>query len=193
MLNTRVVDGFLTQEEVSLFLDFSKSSNMWTDGDITKTGGDFWSGRLIAAPHMPIELAVKMIQIKDRLDVLIEHEYGVKYYCDQICLNRWFDGMEQDFHSDDMKGFTGHEDFTWFHHRELSCIIYLNNDFEGGLTHYKNFPDSAVTPKPGRVAIHPGDLEHMHGVSKISGNTRYTMPSFWGTDPAFNTPYDKFR
>lgn len=189
-----VKDNFLTNEEISLLLDFCKTSSAWQDGDITKTGKDFWSGRTIALVNCPKEISKKVVEIKDRIESLMKESYAVQAYCDQIAFMRWFDGMEQGLHSDDMRGNKNGEDFSWFFHRELSSIIYLNDDFEGGLTYYHNFPELAVKPIPGRIVIHPGSVKFLHGVSKVKGNTRYTIASFWGTDKNYDEKhYDQFR
>lgn len=190
MLNTRVIDDFLSKEEIDVFLSYCKSTDNWIDGDSTELGKDFWSGRSIYLEAMPPEIANMVLKVKDRLSEAIEKEYGKKHYCDLIHLVRWPDGYEQALHSDDMMYQNHPEDYEWFHHRTLSSIIYLNDDFEGGHTYYDKFPEATVKPKPGRAAIHPGDVEHYHGVTKVVGNTRYTLPSFWGTDPQYELKFE---
>jgi hypothetical protein len=29
------------------------------------------------------------------------------------------------------------------------------------------------------LAVHPGDPEHLHGVTKVENGMRYTLASFW--------------
>jgi len=54
----------------------------------------------------------------------------------------------------------------------------LNDDFDGGETYYPQH-NFSVKPKLGRLAIHPGDSAHEHGVSEIKNNTRYTLAAVW--------------
>jgi hypothetical protein len=68
-----------------------------------------------------------------------------------------------------------HWPFLWSGH--VSVIIYLNNDYDGGILY---FPDQNVEikPEPGLMVIFPGNLHFLHGVTKTSGNPRYTV-SLW--------------
>jgi hypothetical protein len=36
-----------------------------------------------------------------------------------------------------------------------------------------------ITPEMGKLAVHPGDVDHLHGVTKIEENVRYTIAFFW--------------
>lgn len=65
--------------------------------------------------------------------------------------------------------------FLWSGH--LSIIVYLNDNYDGGLLY---FPDQNITiqPRPGMLVMFPGNLHFLHGVTKITGNTRYTV-SLW--------------
>jgi hypothetical protein len=66
-------------------------------------------------------------------------------------------------------------------HREYGSIVYLNNNFSGGETFYPQH-NISIVPKPGMLAIHPADSNHMHGVSEIKDGIRYTIASFWTFD-----------
>lgn len=63
--------------------------------------------------------------------------------------------------------------FPYFWSGHLSNIIYLNDDFDGGELFFPDF-DIEIKPKPGMLAVFPGNTHYLHGVRKTSGNTRYT-------------------
>lgn len=65
--------------------------------------------------------------------------------------------------------------FLWSGH--LSIICYLNKDYDGGTLY---FPDQNVKiiPEPGLFVCFPGNLHFLHGVTKTSGATRFTI-SLW--------------
>jgi hypothetical protein len=65
--------------------------------------------------------------------------------------------------------------FLWSGH--LSIIVYLNNNYEGGVLY---FPDQNINiePKPGMLVMFPGNLHFLHGVTEVLKNTRYTV-SLW--------------
>jgi hypothetical protein len=85
--------------------------------------------------------------------------------------------MSQPPHADDMTD----TNISGFEHRSFGSIIYLNNDYLGGHTYYPNF-DIEIIPEAGKLAVHPGDPNHLHGVTKIENGIRYTVASFWTTE-----------
>jgi len=54
----------------------------------------------------------------------------------------------------------------------LSSIIYLNDDYEGGHTHFKD--GTSFAPVVGRAIFFDGNY-YPHGVSHIDRNDRYTV------------------
>jgi len=59
-----------------------------------------------------------------------------------------------------------------------STVIYLNEDFNGGVLNFvKN--DISIKPKTGLLAAFAGGFENMHEVTLITKGVRYTLGSFW--------------
>lgn len=181
-LKAVVIDNFLSIEEVEKIISFAKLSNDWERAD------GIWNKRSLTARNIynsgNIEIGKLLYSIRDRIRNQIKISYGLDdIYPDLIQIVRWFDGQEQPPHADDMKNAgPGHD---WFHHRDFGSIIYLNDEYSGGKTYYPQH-DFSIDPVPGRLAIHPGDSNHLHGVTKISGGTRYTIASFWTKDKEYN-------
>jgi predicted 2-oxoglutarate/Fe(II)-dependent dioxygenase YbiX len=66
-------------------------------------------------------------------------------------------------------------------HRELSIIIFLNNDFEGGyLKFYKPNGDIyfEVKPEPGSVVVWPSNFLYPHAATKVIKGTRFCIVSW---------------
>ena len=59
----------------------------------------------------------------------------------------------------------------------FAALLYLNDDFEGGYTGFKEFE---VEPKVGKLLIF-SNSQHKHHVTRVVGADRYAL-SFW-----FNT------
>jgi Rps23 Pro-64 3,4-dihydroxylase Tpa1-like proline 4-hydroxylase len=59
----------------------------------------------------------------------------------------------------------------------LSCIVYLNDDYDGGSTCFSE--TFKVQPKVGRTLVF-SNSEYIHSVEKVDNNSRYTM-AFWFT------------
>ena len=69
--------------------------------------------------------------------------------------------------------------------RDLSTVIFLNDDFEGGEF---VFPELRVRirPEPGLLVAFPSSQFYLHGVEPVISGTRYTMVS-WMTVNGFPT------
>ena len=191
MFKAKTFENFLTQDEVNKLLNFAKSKDDWQD----KEGKGFWSNRFLNATKVykeDRELGLLLYDIKSRMKNTIINNFtdGNEVYADVLQMIRWFPGMEQKPHSDDMKNAGDH--FEWFHHRDFGSIIYLNDDYDGGHTYYPNYGIDVV-PKSGMLAVHPGDQKHLHGVTKIQNNMRYTISSFWTYDKQFDDDWSIFK
>lgn len=62
--------------------------------------------------------------------------------------------------------------------RKVSIILYLNEDFEGGIL---NFPIQSydIEPKSGRLVIFPSNYTHPHSSSKIESGIKYAVVSWF--------------
>lgn len=64
--------------------------------------------------------------------------------------------------------------------RDISLLIYLNNDFQGGDLHF-NYFNYTFSPRKGDVVLFPSDHRYMHEAQMVSKGTRYVIVS-WGSD-----------
>jgi hypothetical protein len=175
MFNAKEVTNFLSEPESRLLVKAGEIIDCWDKND-----HEFWSNRVVS-PTVLInngygrEAEIIMDSIR-RAKVLIQNSYGLdsEIYPDTATLVRWFPGMEQPPHADDMIDAM----VDGFAHRKFGSIIYLNDNYEGGNTYYPKY-NYEVKPQVGKLAVHPGDSEHLHGVSKIEGGIRYTVAAFW--------------
>lgn len=183
-INAKEFKNFLSKQEVDTILNFARNNSLWATG-----GHEFWDGRIINAStiyHNNPELGKMLFLIKDRILETVREAYGLKQeiYSDILQVTRWFVGMEQPPHSDNMEN-TSHSEFH--KHREFGIVIYLNDDFEGGRTFYPQH-NFEIVPSPGKMAVHPATTDHMHGVTKIEKEIRYTLTSFLTFDKTKELP-----
>ena len=183
MFNAKTIKNFLSDEESQKIVNFAKSIERWEDG-----GSEFWNNRSLNAQNIyrdyDKEIGELLYETKEKVKTAIQSLYGLnQVYPDLMQIIRWFPGMEQPPHADDM---TDHDDpeLDWFKHREYGAIIYLNDDYEGGETYYPQH-EKSISPEIGKLAVHPGTPDHMHGVTEIKNNIRYTIASFWTTDKEY--------
>ena len=177
MFNAKVLPEFLAKEDYEYLLNIIKDINVWENA-----GSEFWNNRVINYSTMlkhNRDAAIIMLDSNIRCAQYIKNEYNLdtNVYSDTLQVIRWFPGMEQPPHADDMTN----TETKGFEHRVFGSIIYLNDNYVGGHTYYPNH-NFEVIPKAGQLAIHPGDPEHLHGVTKIENEMRYTIASFWTYD-----------
>jgi hypothetical protein len=74
--------------------------------------------------------------------------------------------------------YTWHTDHFADHPRTMSCILLLNNDYEGGNLCFRN-PDGSgeweVEVKPNRMIIWPSNFLYPHTVKPVTKGTRYSV------------------
>lgn len=177
MFNAKIIDNVLSEEECEYLINAVKDIEPW------QSAGEFWHNRAFDAKRIYNEvdpIAGKILySARLKIEQVIKDLYNEKeIFADLSQMIRWFPGMEQIPHCDDMKDTEGNESL---HHRHYGAIIYLNDNYSGGHTFYPQH-NFEIIPKVGSLAIHPGDPNHMHGVTKIEDNLRYTIASFWTRD-----------
>ena len=176
MFEPKIIDNLLTKQECSDLVLAVKNSDVW-DSNKYNT---LWDNRVISINTIYKKLSTdlgnlvksKTFELKKYIE--LEYKLSKEVYPDTASICRWFPGMDQSPHSDDMivHGITGYE------HRVFGSIIYLNIDYNGGYTYYPE-QDFKIIPETGKAIIHRGDAEHLHGVTKINDGIRYTIASFW--------------
>lgn len=174
MNKAKTFKNFILKKDCEYLIEKIKDSSLWESG-----GSGFWDNRVINYNRLLTYDKVAAEIMKDanlRCAVKIKEEYNIDkpVYSDTLQAIRWFPEMEQTPHADDMTN----TDLKGFEHRVFGSIIYLNDNYDGGHTYYPNY-NFEITPEVGKLAIHPGDPEHLHGVTKIKNNIRYTIASFW--------------
>jgi hypothetical protein len=170
----KTIPSFISQEDCKYLVDLVKDTDIWHP-----VPNSTWDKRSIHVNATFEHLGERAYDIvKDatlRAKEYIEKEYGVlPVFPDIATINRWFPGMSQDPHADDMKN----ANVPGFEHRAFGSIIYLNTEYEGGHTFYPEH-NFEIIPEVGKIAIHPGDANHLHGVTEVKNGMRYTISSFW--------------
>lgn len=173
-MNVYSIDNFINKDQCAYIVNSVSKIKIWESG-----GNDFWDNRCLnistISDLLDPECSFIIINAIKNLQNVIKSHYKVdEIYPDLIQVVRWFPGMSQPPHADDMTD----TDITGFEHRVFGSIIYLNDNYSGGETYYPKY-NYSVTPKAGKLAIHPGDPDHLHGVTTIENNIRYTLASFW--------------
>ncbi len=63
-------------------------------------------------------------------------------------------------------------------HRDVSSVLYLNDDFVGGVFSF-DIQGIRIIPRAGTLILFPGTRPFTHSVSVLESGLRYTVPQFW--------------
>ena len=183
------LENFMTEEEHKTLLDFIRTNESW---DVTETHynedgvviyeSEYWKDRVAtsrtlykANPEIP-----KIINtLVARLKPIIEDFFKVKANPTDPAMVRWLPGQFQNPHADkelhEGENRGKPNDFPYY---DLASLFYINDDYVGGELY---FPLQGITikPKPRAAYFFPGDMNYVHGVTKIESGIRYTCPFFW--------------
>lgn len=175
MFNAQVVPNFISEETCLLLINSVKDTELWFP-----VPNSTWDRRSIHIESLYKDVNREVFDIvKDatlRVKALIEEKFTLdkEVYPDIASINRWFPGMSQDPHADDMTN----TPIKGFESRVFGSIIYLNTEYEGGHTYYPDY-GIEIIPEIGKLAVHPGGIDHIHGVTEVKNGMRYTISSFW--------------
>jgi len=88
----------------------------------------------------------------------------------EIQILKYFEGYFYNYHVDGGS-----------HHRNMSCIIFLNNDYEGGELVFKDQASDEeleIKVQPGRMILWPSNFLFPHKVKEVKKGIRYSIVSW---------------
>jgi hypothetical protein len=179
-----VVDNLLSPAECeSLCRAFEEMSDrIFTSSEIDP----YWNNRFIwfadVAAARPADGEI-MIDAQRAAIALVREFYQITapLYADLLQLVQWEAGMFMRPHADNANPDGSTHDMA---HRDLSGIVYLNDDYEGGELYFTAL-DIAIKPKRGMFVGMTAGFHHEHGVLRVSSGKRLTMPFFMTFDPQY--------
>lgn len=62
--------------------------------------------------------------------------------------------------------------------RDISSVLYYNDDFDGGEIYFPN-QDLLIKPEPGLFVCFPANDDFPHGVKEITNGYRWCSTTFW--------------
>lgn len=166
-------EDLLSKDECDYLVWLAESKEEWLEQTIP-----FWQGRnlpfLTMVPDRPYavpETKELCVDIVKRIQLFINKSFECEAWPDQVGIVRWPANSWQMTHKDDVDGLE----------RVAGCVVFLNDDYEGGEPFYPYY-DKTVKPKAGMVYAHSSNEDHLHGVTQIKNKTRYTISTTWTTN-----------
>ena len=115
-----------------------------------------------------------------RCKELVEYHYSVECVTNSIDFLHYPDGTHYWPHIDGQ-----YVDGTFVRrsniNRDITCVAYLNDDYQGGEVYFPFF-DIEKRPNAGDILMYPGSWQYLHGVKKVEG-VRCAIVIWFHTSP----------
>lgn len=111
-------------------------------------------------------------------------------WCEKPQLLRYHPGGFYINHADNENMSAETRTWTRVADRDLSLLIYLNDDFKGGELFFNKF-NYRIKPQPGMAVLFPSDNRYMHTAETVTKGIRYAIVSWAairGTTKLYPTP-----
>ena len=163
-------DNFITLDECKTLINYqeSHSPNDMSNG--------FWDSRIVTSYDESIKDLTNTIhqRIINSCMKFYEEE---NIYLEYTNLVYWGVGIKLDAHADNF-WIDNPQKPHYTSNRDYSSVLYLNDDFTGGETHFRDY-NYSITPKPGKLVIFTSGAKHIHSVTEILSGKRYTMATWY--------------
>jgi hypothetical protein len=188
-LNIQGREDFISSEDLDFLSNAAKNITIW---DLTETHYDdngvmiydssYWEDRVATSRTLMLndERINPIIEkLQARLKEEVDDFFGVDAWPTSPAIVRWLPGQLQLPHADkelhEGENAGKPNDFPYY---DIAGLFYLNDDYEGGELYFPK-QDVQFKPKSGAAYFFPGDLNYIHGVTKITEGIRYVIPFFF--------------
>ena len=126
------------------------------------------------------ELMRELEALRTKTTVKMSRLYDTTLYLDFWDIVKWSDGKSMDFHADNVD--QDRNPLSYCHWRSHSAVLYLNQDYEGGETVFRD-QNVNIFPETGKLLMFPAGYDFSHGVNQIENGDRYTLAMWFTEDP----------
>lgn len=130
----------------------------------------------VSNPKLLRELEV----LKTKATIKMSKLYDTTLYLDYWDLVKWYPGDWMKMHADNVD--ENRKPFDYCGWRSHSAILYLNQDFKGGETVFRD-QNINVFPETGKLLMFPAGYDYTHGVNIVEEGDRYTLALWFTEDP----------
>ena len=125
-----------------------------------------------------------------KLAVILSEKYGINLYPTFTDLVLWRTGRQMPRHLDN--GSDNNEDANTLGMRVVSCVTYLNDNYDGGETFIGSESGNDYISKPikGSAISFLSNEKNMHGVNKVTAGYRITLPIWFCSDIKYSEDWN---
>jgi hypothetical protein len=177
-----ILPNFLPVDTCRKISAWAAESNSWEDALPP------WHKRSINLESMDIDIRELLLDIYTQVKEQLNCHWcqDKQFYGDIFQIVRWQSGDKLEPPHADAEHLDG--SIHPFSYREYAAIIYLNQEYTGGQLYFPNFnliPELSI----GTLAVFPGTLQYLHGVTPIQSGTRYTIAGFFTSQIQYGNQY----
>ena len=179
----KIHKNFLSKETCQKFVHYIEQNDLWeNNGD-----GD-WNSRSINLFSMNEEIREEMLDVRIQVKKTIQEDFNFTQdiYADIFQFVRWLEGNALYPHADAENPDGSPHPFPY---RNFAAVLYLNDNYDGGQIYFPTLDNFRPEIEVGTLAIFPGTVEYLHGVTKITSGTRYTIAGFFTYDSKYRDSY----
>lgn len=166
-----VIRGFITKEESkNLISKFSKDVTSTPDSELIKSGFSISFDQKEYHDLMN-EDSIESSVLK-KISNEISNHYGTKMKIKSMFHSIMERGAVNPPHWDNQEQ---------SQQEDVSALLYLNNDFSGGLLKFINH-NLVLIPEPGMLVFFKGEKDLLHNVEEVTGGSRQALVGFCWPD-----------
>ena len=174
-MNIKFIDNVIKKEDRIKLIDFFKSAKK------QRQDNEFDNRTLNYDLIDDIEIKNIMNKFRWQLTFKVMKSYNEEMLYPQFLdLVEWNTGMKMDWHADNIYRDASPNETPF---RDYSAVAYLNDDYKGCISQFKNDLNEDILPKAGGAVVFPSD--RFHNVSEVTSGTRYTMPIWWSKNERY--------
>ena len=167
------VENFITPDECTKLVEYFKEKEGWQP---VAFYGSYGMSILHDPDLQKFGLPAEYFDtLKERLKDAVEDAHSIEVRTVSTHAQKWIKGAYANWHSDnsDMEG-----NPTAWEVSKLVCLLYLNDDYEGGQLAFRDH-DISISPSAGMLVTFPGGIHNVHAVTEVTEGVRYTIGAFW--------------
>lgn len=191
--NIKYFEDFLTEEEINTFVKIAEQYSIMSEREhcypLNMARG-FNENRTVAAEYVKFmfKMSKRLIDFAsvawdEKLSNITKQKCMMMIHPTNTYLAPHTDILDINYVNNDPENDEGpsaeEQVKTWTNmwSGDLAILAYVNDDFEGGELYFPDH-DYHFKPKRGSIVMFPGSLYYVHGVTKITSGTRYTLSNW---------------
>ena len=177
-----VIENFISEDDLNVIQDFCKTAEYVESNPLIpiESISSVHGNRETPTTHILRKYRNKIYPLLEEIfDCKINPDSG---YSEIVAIARYIPGTSLNEHADKVCE-------SW---RDLSNVLYFNDDYEGGEIYFTQY-GIEFKPKAGSLLLFPSAANFSHGVREIKSGNRLVTSTFWVVDKWNGIDYSNWQ